>query len=96
MGHSDSPPPKGENRISDAKRRIMDEFRLEGQLWSEGKLPSVSGMGYTVSITDVDGERIEVVKNGSVSEIFDLLLPTGIEPKSIATIKPYVQFTLTL
>ena len=42
-----------------------------------GKLPSVSEMKYTVSITDVDGEKVEVLTTGSVSEIFSMFSQYG-------------------
>ena len=57
----------GENRISDAKRRIMENFRTEGQIVTARRLPSVSELGYTVSISDVDGENVEVLTTTPVS-----------------------------
>ena len=66
-----------ENRINSAKKRIVDEFRVEGQIRAPGKLPSVSEMKYTVSITDVDGEKDEVLTTGSVSEIFSMISQYG-------------------
>ena len=58
----------GENRISDAKRRIVENFRTEGQIVAARRLPSVSELGYTVSITDVDGENVEVLTTGPVGK----------------------------
>ena len=45
----------------------MESFRTEGQIVAARRLPSVSELGYTVSISDVDGENVEVLTTGPVS-----------------------------
>ena len=71
LGH---PCDKGESRISAGKKRIINEFRSEGQIREPGNLLTVSEMKYTVSITDVEGAKVEVLTTGSVSEFLARLL----------------------